>query len=103
MSGRQLLHHSHPVVDPDLDDVDLLATSSSTAARASAGDETQCGAIVRPGSTPVMPRPAVKKRAAPGIFSFARFLADLERDWASCPVPCSATPSRRSTGAVSGR
>ena len=46
----------------------FLAASSSTAARASAGDDTQCGAIVRPGSTPVMPRPAVKKRAAPGIF-----------------------------------
>jgi hypothetical protein len=56
----------------------FLAASSSTAARASAGDDTQCGAIVRPGSTPVMPRPAVKKRAAPGIFPSRVSLANLE-------------------------
>ena len=57
----------------------FLAASSSTAARASAAVVTQCGAIVRPGSGPVMPRPAVKKRAAPGIFPSRVSCTDLER------------------------
>ena len=45
----------------------LLAASSRTAVRASASVVTQYGAVVRPGSGIVRPRPAVRKSAAPGI------------------------------------
>src|SRR5438034_7152412 len=45
----------------------FLAASSCTALRASAVVVTQYGAVVRPGSGAVMPRPAVKNLARPGI------------------------------------
>ena len=45
----------------------LRAASSCTALRPSASVWIQYGVVVRPGSGTVMPRPALKKRAAPGI------------------------------------
>ena len=62
----------------------FFAASSCTALRASAGVVIQYGTVVRPGSGAVMPRPAVKKRATPGMF------CDSARIWkgrspSSCP------------------
>ena len=45
----------------------LCFASSSTALRPSASVVIQCGVVMRPGSGIVMPRPALKNRAAPGI------------------------------------
>ena len=47
----------------------FFAAFSSTALRASATVVTQYGAVVRPGSGAVIPRPAVKNLARPGIVS----------------------------------
>ena len=56
--GGQLLVLSVPVVDPDLDDVDVARDLVATAWRASSSFVTQWGASERPGSGAVMPRPA---------------------------------------------
>ena len=45
----------------------LCDAASSTAFRPSASVVTQCGAVDRPGSGIVIPRPALRNRAAPGV------------------------------------
>jgi hypothetical protein len=47
----------------------FCAASSCTTLRPSVSVSIQCGAARRPGSGIVMPRPALKNRAAPGIVS----------------------------------
>lgn len=59
----------------------FFAALSWTALRASAAVVTQIGAVVRPGSGPVMPRPAVKIRASPAVVCarLRRVLAETHR------------------------
>ena len=59
----------------------FLAASSCTAFRASASVVTQYGASVRPGSGIVIPRPAVRSRAASGIVSSRTWNATSPVSW----------------------
>ena len=87
---RQLLVLAVPVVDPDLDDVDLVRRELLHRLAAFRLGRNPIGHVVRPGSGIVIPRPALKNRAAPGIV-WPR-ISRVLRSWSVPRLSAALTP-----------